>query len=93
MTTEVETESFDIDDYIDFANYALLKSDTTRVITVVNVPPAFSADGFSLIKVQDGVTCTGGMFYDSATGLFYDDEEFTSIGGVSTEADSETASE
>ena len=85
MTTEVED--------FNFYNYAMIRSGTCKVITTVFVPPSFSAKGFTFIKVEDGVICESGMYYNSETGLFYDDEAFTSINGVSTEQDSEASSE
>ena len=66
----------------DFAQRAMLKSNSNKVSAIVNVPSTFAVKGYTLIKIQDGVFCEVGMYYNDDSHLFYDDEAFTSINGV-----------
>lgn len=65
-----------------FSNHAMIKNADTKVLAVVNVPGDYSVSGFKFIKSQAGIYCAAGMFYDSRTELFYDDESFTTINGI-----------
>lgn len=70
------------DDSNVFSDHAMIKSTDTKVLAIVNVPGSYAVKGFSFIKITSGVYCAKGMYYNVASGLFYDDAEFTMINGV-----------
>lgn len=79
MANEIDNEQ----DPNAFAYRAMLKGNSNKVLSIVNVPSTFIVKGYTFIKIQEGVYCQAGMYYCEKTGLFYDDEEFTSINGIS----------
>ncbi|WP_277268355.1 hypothetical protein [Pantoea septica] len=77
-----------LDDSNVFYEHAMVRNGETKVLAVVNVPASYKVNGFSFVKIPSGVYCEKGMYYNEDDGLFYDDEDFTTINGVSTEPDS-----
>lgn len=70
------------DDLNVFSDHAMIKSTDIKVLAIVDVPGSYSVKGYSFIKIQSGVYCAKGMYYDASTALFYDDATFSSINGV-----------
>lgn len=70
------------DDSNVFSDHAMIRSNENMVLAIVNVPGSYKVSGFYFIKIMSGIYCASGSYYDAATGLFYDDEEFTKINGI-----------
>jgi hypothetical protein len=64
-----------------FSRHAMIKNNTTKVVTIVNIPDSFSSTTYFFIKIGSAY-CVAGMYYNADDGLFYDDAEFTAINGV-----------
>ena len=60
-------------------NFAQIATGETLVKNIIVAEPAFTVDGFSLVQINDGTYCSPGMFYNAVDGIFYQDEEFTTI--------------
>lgn len=61
------------------ANYAVLPEDSNQVENVIVATADFSLTGYILQVIQDGVFCEPGMYYNVSDGLYYQDQEFTTI--------------
>lgn len=65
-----------------FSDHAMIRVNENQVLAVVNVPASYKVSGFIFIKILSGIYCAAGTYYNAATGLFYDDEEFSTINGI-----------
>lgn len=60
---------------------AVIKDGTQKVLSVINVPDAYSINGYHLVEVKSNV-CHKGMYHNPADDVFYDDAAFTTISGI-----------
>ncbi|MFV8867601.1 hypothetical protein [Serratia fonticola] len=60
-------------------NYAMLKTDSNYVDNTIVADDKFSVVGYKLIKIEPGISCQPGMYFNEADRLFYDNATFTSV--------------
>lgn len=59
---------------------ALIQSGSHKVDNVIVISEdGFSLDGFTLVEINNGVTCAPGMYYNPKDELFYFDASFTQL--------------
>lgn len=63
-------------------NYAVLKVNSNLVVNTIVADNKLSIDGFKLMKIESGIFCQIGMYFNGVDGLFYDDAEFTTINEI-----------
>lgn len=61
------------------SNYAMIKNKENMVFNTIVADESFSMDGYYFIKIEDGVFCQPGMFYNKADKTFYMDKDFTEL--------------
>lgn len=60
----------------------MILNNDTEVFNTIVADDSFIMDGYYFIKIESGVFCQSGMFYNKDDGLFYDDASFDVINGV-----------
>ena len=58
---------------------ALIPTGKKKVENIIVANEGFTQEGFDLVQIKSGIYCSPGMFYDSVSGLFYQDESLTVI--------------
>ncbi|ANE74278.1 hypothetical protein [Dickeya solani] len=66
-------------------NYALIKNGDTQVENLIVADENTQIDGYYIIKINAGVFCQIGNYYNQSTGLFYVDTAFTTLTGLPAE--------
>ncbi|WJY13594.1 hypothetical protein PCO82_13570 [Pectobacteriaceae bacterium CE90] len=67
-------------------SYALIQDGGTRVENLIVADENTHIDGYYIIKINAGVFCQIGNYYNQATGLFYVDPAFTTLAGLPVES-------
>lgn len=67
-------------------SYALIKNGETQVENLIVADENTQIDGYYIIKVNAGVFCQIGNYYNQATGLFYVDPAFAVLAGLPVES-------
>ncbi|WP_123801483.1 hypothetical protein [Candidatus Pantoea deserta] len=61
------------------STFALIPAGKTVVENLIVASRDYTRDGYDLVEIKSGVYCSPGMFYDSSTGLFFQDDGFSTI--------------
>lgn len=67
-------------------SYALIKNGDTQVENLIVADENTQIDGYYIIKVNAGIFCQIGNYYNHATGLFYVDPAFAVLAGLPVES-------
>ena len=59
--------------------FALIPIGQISVENLIIASGDYTQENYELVEVKSGVYCSPGMFYNSSTGLFYQDEAFENI--------------
>lgn len=67
-------------------SYALIQDGGTRVENLIVADENTHIDGYYIIKINAGVFCQIGNYYNQLTGLFYVDPQFNTLAGLPVES-------
>ncbi|CAK8736356.1 hypothetical protein SODG_000606 [Sodalis praecaptivus] len=63
----------------DTGSYALIPEGSNRVENIIVASDDYQRKGYYTIRYNDTIFCQPGMYYNTKTGLFYDEPEFRHI--------------
>lgn len=58
------------------SNYAQIANGKTEVVNKIVADDGFELEGYYLVKIEDGIWCDIGSFYNKKDGIFYLDDKF-----------------
>lgn len=62
-------------------SFAVLKKGDNQVKNIIIADDDFKIEGYETYPLGDDISCQTGMYYNKKDKIFYDDAEFTLIGG------------